>query len=201
MNRAKSVIGKLALNKSFFLLCDVQDRFRPLIHNFESVLWVANTMSKASNILNVPMIITEQYPKALGHTCKEIELPPHQRIFEKKKFSMLDDEVSKHLEEEESFKERRQAVLFGIEAHVCVQQTALELIERDYEVHIIADGTSSQRKFDRDVAFDRMRQAGAFVTTSESALFQLVGSADFTHFKAISSLSTSKTSPRPDQGS
>jgi nicotinamidase-related amidase len=89
-----------------------------------------------------------------GNTCKEIELDPNQKVFAKKKFSMVDEPILQYIEQEASFKGRKQAVLYGIEAHVCVLQTALDLIEKDYEVHIVADGVSSQRKFDRDVAFD-----------------------------------------------
>jgi hypothetical protein len=82
----------------------------------------------------------------------------------------------------------KSVVLSGIEAHVCIQQTALDLIEQGYEVHIVADGTYSQRDADRDVAFERMRSAGAFVTTAESALFMLLGDKDSPSFKAISQL-------------
>jgi hypothetical protein len=189
-------LGRLLLNNSSFWLCDVQERFRPLIHNFPSVLWVASTMTKASKILNIPMVVTEQYPKALGHTCSEVGLT-NQSIFEKKKFSMLDEGVTKYIEQDQILKARKQAVLFGIEAHVCILQTAFDLLERDYEVHVVADGISSQRKFDRDVAIERLKQSGAYLTTSESILFQLIGSADHELFKQVSALVNAKAE-RPD---
>ena len=88
-------------------------------------------------------------------------------------------------------------VLFGIEAHVCILQTAIDLLEAGKEVHVVADGTSSQRQADRMVAFERLRQMGVFVSTSESIVFQLVGNAKDACFKAISELSKEA---RPDPG-
>lgn len=76
-------------------------------------------------------------------------------------------------------------VLFGIEAHVCVQQTALDLLRMGYDVHVVADGTSSQNESDRAFAFERLRQCGAFITTYESVLFQLLGDAKHPHFKLV----------------
>ena len=80
------------------------------------------------------------------------------------------------------------AVIFGLETHVCVQQTCLDLLEKGYEVHVVADGCSSQRQFDRNTALERLRASGAFVTTSESVLFMLMKDSKYEHFKAISGL-------------
>ena len=88
-------------------------------------------------------------------------------------------------------------VLFGIEAHVCVQQTALDLLRLGYDVHVVADGTSSQNDSDRTFAFERLRQCGAFITTYESVLFQLLGDAKHPNFKAVQPIF--KT-PRVDNG-
>mmetsp|Transcript_29822 Transcript_29822/g.81837 ORF Transcript_29822/g.81837 Transcript_29822/m.81837 type:complete len:108 (+) Transcript_29822:398-721(+) len=82
----------------------------------------------------------------------------------------------------------RAVVLFGVETHVCVQQSALDLLELGYEVHVLADGVSSQRAVDRDTAIERMRQAGVFVTTTESVLFELTRSKDHAKFKIVSAL-------------
>jgi isochorismate hydrolase len=84
--------------------------------------------------------------------------------------------------------ERKTIVLFGIEAHVCVQQTALDLLEKGYDVHILVDGVSSSRALERGVALRRMAQAGAYLTTAESLIFMLVGSAGHPQFRAISGL-------------
>ena len=112
-------------------------------------------------------------------------------MFEKKLFSMITPEVDEFLRENEDIAERKKAVIFGIESHVCVLQTVLDLIDRDYEVHLVTDGISSQRKIDRTTALHRLGQQ-AFLTTSESLVFQLVGSADHENFKAISALAKDK---------
>ncbi|KAF0977525.1 hypothetical protein FDP41_003517 [Naegleria fowleri] len=199
MNKA---IGKLHRNRALFFCCDIQDRFRNLIHNFPSVLYVASMMNQASSLMNIPFIATEQYVKAFGKTCPEVNLPNPPKedyyLFEKKKFSMLTEDVKKVLEK---YPQRDQIVLFGIEAHVCVLQTALDLLEANKEVHVLADGTSSQRSFDRSVAFERMRQSGAFITSCESALFQMMEGADYEKFKEVSALMNPKLSQlRPHPG-
>jgi maltooligosyltrehalose synthase len=91
----------------------------------------------------------------------------------------------------------RSVALFGIEAHVCVLQTALDLRDAGYDVHVVADGVSSTRQADRAIAFERMKQAGCFFTTSESLVFQLCETAQFPRFKEVSALMKEK---RPESG-
>jgi nicotinamidase-related amidase len=124
----------------------------------------------------------------------DIKSEPAVPVFEKRLFSMLTPAVDVYLREECA--NRKHAVLFGIEAHVCVLQTALDLLERDYTVHLVVDGVSSQRELDRTVGIERARQSGALVTSCESVLFQLMGSADHPSFKAVSALVTEKR-PEP----
>jgi isochorismate hydrolase len=97
---------------------------------------------------------------------------------------MLTEQVQEHL----TSLNKSSYVLFGIEAHVCVQQTALNLLEQGHDVHIVADGVSSQQPYDREIALHRMSQAGAFLTTAQSASFMLMQSADHANFKAVSKL-------------
>merc|ERR1712232_1359958 len=99
-------------------------------------------------------------------------------------FSMLTTEVRDHLKP----LNKTIYILVGIEAHVCVQQTALDLLEQGHDVHIIVDGVSSQQPFDREIALKRMSQAGAWLTTAQSAAFMLMQSADHPNFKAVSKL-------------
>jgi len=129
------------------------------------------------------VIATEQNPRALGKTVSEIDVA-RVSVHEKMKFSMLIPEVEQKLKDLNT----RSVVLFGIEAHVCVLQTALDLLERQYEVHVLADGTSSTHTSDRVIAFDRLRQSGAFLTSSQSVLFQLMEDATFPRFKEIQAL-------------
>lgn len=107
----------------------------------------------------------------------------------KRQFSMLTaDAVLPRLERERTANGRTQCVVAGIEAHVCVLQTAMELIERGYEVHLVADGVSSQRQLDRSVGLRRAMQAGAFVDCTEGVIFQWMRSSQHPHFKALSAI-------------
>eukprot|EP01087_Luapelamoeba_hula_P020812 TRINITY_DN715_c3_g3_i5.p1 TRINITY_DN715_c3_g3~~TRINITY_DN715_c3_g3_i5.p1 ORF type:complete len:179 (-),score=33.88 TRINITY_DN715_c3_g3_i5:113-649(-) len=162
-------LGKLRPQNTLFMLCDVQERFRNTISHFPSVTHVASTMLKAAPVFEIPVIVTEQYPKALGHTVAELPVgtTPNTNVFAKLKFSMLTDEVRSKMRDADN-SARKSVVLFGIEAHVCVLQTALDLLEEDYDVHILADGTSSSRTYERDIAFKRLRkESGVYITTSE----------------------------------
>jgi len=96
----------------------------------------------------------------------------------------MTDEVQAHVDK----LDKQSFLLVGIEAHVCLLQTALDLLEQGKDVHVIVDGVSSQQPIDREVALERMSQAGAFLTTAQSAAFMLMRSADHENFKAVSKL-------------
>mmetsp|Transcript_16256 Transcript_16256/g.21363 ORF Transcript_16256/g.21363 Transcript_16256/m.21363 type:complete len:139 (-) Transcript_16256:453-869(-) len=116
-------VAKLSMDNTVFLVCDIQERFRSLIHKFDHMVLTSAMMVKAANVMKIPCVVTEQYPKALGHTCSELNVANTEtvKVFEKSLFSMLTPEVSDHLKA----LNRTSAVLFGVESHVCVQQTAL----------------------------------------------------------------------------
>ncbi|KAJ1725457.1 hypothetical protein LPJ53_000387 [Coemansia erecta] len=177
-------LGRLNARSTAFLLCDIQERFRPGIHAFESVVQVAQKMTQASKILSIPLLVTEQYPKGLGHTAAEIDISHAQLVEAKSKFSMLTEGVRKKLEDLGI----TSVVLFGIESHVCVMQTCLELLDNKYDVHVLADGVSSMNAPEIDIAVRRMAGAGAFVVSSESVLFQLTDDAANPKFREISAL-------------
>ena len=112
-------------------------------------------------------------------------------VFSKKKFSMLTPEVEAKLAEmqaEEGQAPFESFIVVGLETHVCVQQTCLDLLAKGHDVHLAADGISSMRAFDRTVALERLRAACAFVTTAESLVFELLGDATHPNFKACSAL-------------
>merc|ERR1719284_2202850 len=140
-------------------------------------------MTAASTILEIPLIVTEQYPKGLGRTLHEIDISKGA-VFEKTKFSGVTCKVREHL----SCLDVTGVVLFGLEAHICVQQTCLELLKENLAVYIVADATSSRMHADRMLAFDLIRQAGGYVTTSESILFTLLGDSKHPKFKEIQKL-------------
>ena len=140
----------------------------------------------AAKVLSVPSACTEQYPKGLGSTveplcamisCKEIRAKMH---FSSCRAEGLLDELRGM--------GRRQVVVIGIEAHVCVMQTVLDLLEADFQVYVCVDGVSSRRALDRDVALQRMQQAGAVLTTTESVIFEWLEQAGTPEFKEVAKL-------------
>ncbi|KXJ26844.1 isochorismatase domain-containing protein 2 [Exaiptasia diaphana] len=179
-------LGRLASESTAFLLCDMQEKFRPSIRYFPEIIKVAQRMVTAGNILKIPILATEQYPKGLGNTVNEIDTSAFKdKIFTKTVFSMVTPEVDEELKKMTNVKS---LVLFGIETQVCIMQTALDLLERNYEVHILADGVSSRTMVERMYAIDRLRQSGAFITTSESVLFMLLGNSKHPNFKEVQAL-------------
>jgi nicotinamidase-related amidase len=181
---------RLQPSTCIFLLCDVQERFRESIHKMPAVIAASNRMLRAATALELPVIATEQYPKGLGHTVAELGLS-HEALaahggglFEKTTFSMLDPNVEQTL----ACLKFTDAVIFGIEAHVCVQQTTLDLLERDVNVHLCVDGVSSQRAVDRAAGIHRASHAGAVLTTTESVMMELIRGKEHPSFKAISSI-------------
>jgi isochorismate hydrolase len=188
------VIGKLSPLSTSLFICDVQERFRSVISHMPSVIHVSKTMvrlriakvifqNSVANELKMPVIVTEQYPKALGKTIPELDITKAHH-WEKMTFSMVNTDILALLEKNQT----KSVLLVGIEAHVCVLQTALDLLEKGYDVHVLADGVSSQRPSDRFTALERMKQSGAFITTSESAVFQLMTSANHPAFKCKSDI-------------
>ncbi|PNW79169.1 hypothetical protein CHLRE_09g403034v5 [Chlamydomonas reinhardtii] len=185
---ASRILGKLRPSTSALFVCDVQEKFRPLIAGFPTVIDTTKRMVLGAKCLDIPVLVTEQYPKALGSTVSEVAgvLPPGTPpAFAKTLFSMLTPEVDSWLKTKPDVK---QVMLVGIEAHVCVFQTSLDLIERGYEVHLLTDGVSSSRPHHRAAALQRMAQAGVLFSTSEMALFQLCGDAKHPRFKEVSAL-------------
>ncbi|KAI0227388.1 Isochorismatase domain-containing protein 2 [Lamellibrachia satsuma] len=191
MTKAKS-LGKIAVRSSAFFLCDMQEKFRATISFYPEVLQVAQRMLKTADILDVPVIVTEQYPKGLGPTVSELDVSQCP-VFPKTSFSMLIPAVEEHMKKLEA----KSIMLCGIEAHACIQQTVLDLLEKDYDVHVLVDAVSSRNMVDRMYALQRMRDAGAFLTTSESLLLQLLKDAANPKFRDVQKLIMD---PAPDSG-
>ncbi|XP_060596140.1 isochorismatase domain-containing protein 1-like [Ruditapes philippinarum] len=180
-------LGNIVAGKSVFFCCDMQEKFRPAIQYFSDIVTCASRLLQAAKILDIPVIATEQYSKGLGKTVTELDISHAVGVYDKTKFSMVLPEV------EEKMKELcagdvRHVVLFGIETHVCIQQTVIDLLERGIEVHIVADACSSRSQMDRQFAYERFRAMGVTVTTSEAILLQLVGDKNHAKFKEIQGL-------------
>ncbi|PIK44071.1 hypothetical protein BSL78_19088 [Apostichopus japonicus] len=177
--------GTLSVTCTAFLLCDMQEKFRPAIKHFDEILEVANRLVKTSKILDIPLIATEQYPKGLGKTVEELDIDHAKGVFEKTKFSMVIPAVEEQLSKLPTL---TTVVLFGVETHVCVEQTAIDLVKRGLDVHVVADATSSRSMMDRMIAFEHLRQSGVMVTTSEAVIFQLLGDKENPKFKEVQAL-------------
>jgi nicotinamidase-related amidase len=171
-------------HRSAVLVIDLQEKLVPLIESHERVVWNIRRLLDAAKLFEVPILATEQYPKGLGHTIEAIRrlLPA---VPEKSMFSCR--ECSEHFRRlwEQGV---RQLVVVGIEAHVCVLQTVLDLIAMGFELYVIVDAVGSRFAIDRETALTRMRSAGAILTTCESAMFEWCESSADANFKALSKL-------------
>ncbi|XP_071493131.1 isochorismatase domain-containing protein 1-like [Diadema antillarum] len=178
--------GNISPQTAALFVCDMQEKFKPAIKYFDEITVVTKRLIKGAYILDIPVIVTEQYPSGLGHTVGELELDVNKSVvFSKTKFSMVIPEVVQKLDE---LPEVKSIILVGIEAHVCIQQTALDLLAKGFDVHIVADAVSARSMMDRQFAYERLRQFGAIITTSESVLFQLLGDKNHPKFKEVQAL-------------
>ncbi|KAL1132607.1 hypothetical protein AAG570_010559 [Ranatra chinensis] len=186
--------GSLPLKRTVFFLCDLQEKFRTAVLYFEQVVQSASKLLQASKMLDVPLIVTEQYPQGLGRTVAELDITHAKGVYSKTKFSMITPEVAIQLD---CLCEGNVqcAVLFGLETHICVEQTAAELCAHGIQVHVVADACTSRSQEDRLLALQRLQQIGCFITTTESVLFKLLGDKEHPRFKDIHSLVTKPTPP------
>jgi nicotinamidase-related amidase len=168
------------------LVIDIQDRVHAVMRFREAVETNAVKLIRGCQILNVPILLTEQYPKGLGHTISSIRNALHTALpLQKMTFSCCSsEELMAALQE----KNIRQVAVVGIETHVCVLQTALDLLANNYQVHVVRDAVSSRHELDHQTALQRLQHAGALVTTTEAVLFELMVRADTAEFKEISKL-------------
>lgn len=166
-------------DKTALVVVDVQEGFRPYT-SFASVADASRKLVQAARILSVPTIVSEQYPKGLGHTAPEVGLED-ERPIEKTVFSAARADGF-------DLGKRTQAIVCGIETHVCVSQTVHDLLDRGVEVHVPADAVGSRHTIDYERGLERMERAGAVVTTVEASLFELLERAGTPEFKAVQKL-------------
>ena len=184
--------------RATLFVCDVQEKFAPVIHGFDNCVYVASAMLRASELLEFQALVTEQVPDKLGKTVDALQPLLAERkdvlVVGKTKFSMCTEGAAAFLEARETLAPP-QALLVGLEAHVCVAQTAFDLLDRGWEVFVLVDGVSSIRVGDRAAALRRMEQSGCALTTSEAALFEMIGDATHLKFRDVSKL---VREPRPE---
>ncbi|MFN0199451.1 MAG: hydrolase [Planctomycetaceae bacterium] len=179
----------LSRGNSRLLVIDVQEKLLPHIHESESVVHRCRQLVLGAQTLHVPVWATEQYPRGLGPTTPELAtlLPPP---IEKLSFSAMP--VLDWHQESEANSNRYQVVLCGVESHVCVMQTALDLLANGFRVYLAADAVGSRNRLDWEMAIARLSASGATITTTESVLFEWCEVAGTDEFKAISRIVTGK---------
>ena len=168
--------------RAALVVVDVQEAFRPAVLAFEVVAANAAALVRGAGILGIPVLATEQYPKGLGRTVPEVaEHLNGVEPLEKTCFSAAEAEGF-------DLGGRSQALLCGIESHVCVSQTAHDLLDRGLEVHVARDAVSSRTEENRELGLHKMESAGAVLTSVETALFELLGAAGSDEFKQVQAL-------------
>ena len=175
--------------RTALVVIDVQERLFPAMDadHREEVMRNIKVLTATARRLHLETLVTEQYPKGLGHTLQEVKdaLPAGVQPVEKVAFSCLGADA---------FRSRlaatgaRQLLLAGIEAHVCVLMSALDLLAEGFAVHIVADAVTSRTQANWRLAMAQLRQAGAVVTTTETVLFQLLRQADTDDFRELARL-------------
>lgn len=183
MNRHPKILQR---ENTALLVIDIQERILPVIFEHERVVENAVKLINGFKILNVPVYFTEQYPKGLGPTEPKIKSAlGNAEAIQKMSFSCCG---AGNLFDELKSKNIKQIVVCGIESHVCVMQTVLDLIANGFQVQVAADAVSSRRKFDYETALRRMENNGAEITLTESVLFEMLNVCGTDEFKAISKM-------------
>jgi len=180
------LVSRFLLDRSnaALLVIDVQDRINGVMADQGHVPRLI-TLVEGCSTLEVPVIATEQYPKGLGGTVTDLAgcLPDSPIV--KDTFSCMREPVARAAI---TGVERQQVIVTGIETHVCVLQTVIDLVEDGFEVHVPHDAVNSRRPADKDWALHRMIAAGATITSTESALFELLEVSGTDNFRTVSKL-------------
>jgi len=176
----------LESGRSCLLVIDVQEVLVPAMADPARVIKGAALLMQAANRLAIPVVVSEQYPKGLGPSVAELRaLAPEGAILAKVHFSCAGDPA---LKAKLDGLGRRQVVIVGIEAHVCVLQTAMDLLAEGWEVFVIADATASRTEANHALAMSRLAAAGATIGSVEMALFEWLRLAGTPEFKELSKL-------------
>jgi nicotinamidase-related amidase len=176
----------LTAENTILVVIDIQERLFHAMHDKERLLQNTQKLLSGMRVLEIPVILTEQYPKGLGATLPELkQLLPDIQPIEKLSFSCCQEEPFRR---ELESRQRKQVLLAGIEAHVCVYQTAMELLGLGYEVQVVSDCVSSRDAGNKGVALAKVSSAGAGLTSTEMALFELLRAARGDKFKQISNI-------------
>ena len=176
----------LSQEKALLLVVDIQDAFMDHISKIEAVIERSCIMIEAAQLLELPIIATEQYPQGLGRTTEKVQkILGNIKYHDKTTFSCMQDPTILAALADTG---RQQVIIIGIESHVCISQTAHDLLAQGFQPYVMADAVASRRKIDHKTALPRMRHAGVIVSTTEAAIFELMVSSKNKVFRDISKL-------------
>ncbi len=174
---------KVTRDEAVLVLVDMQERLADVMEHRDAVVGASLLLARAATILGIPVMVTRQYPRGLGDTVPELlEVVGDVEPVDKVTFSCL---------EEPAFRERlvslgrRQVILAGMEAHICITQSALALLSHGFDAVVAADAVCSRRDSDRDLALARLRAEGVVVAPSESVIYEALGCAGTPEFRAV----------------
>lgn len=191
-NKAPTFRSPMLMNAhdTVVVVIDMQEKLLPVIENGDALIDSVALLVKGARLLSVPVFCTEQYPQGLGKTVTGLELGPTKAsepsdTFEKKMFSFRE---SAALAQQIRSYQAHNLVIVGIEAHICVLQSALDAIAMGFNVFVCTDAIGARREHDRAIALRRLESCGVTLTTVESALFELCETANHPQFKSISQL-------------
>ena len=174
--------GRLDSERTLFIIIDIQDTLLKKCHEWERMAERSIVFTQFSHVVNMPLVMTEQYPKGLGRTNLQVLEAAGSDPIPKTTFNCFGNvEFMRKVEAHGP----KTLVIAGIEAHVCVLQTALDAIQRGYGVHVLEDACSSRADWMAQNAYGQMAQAGVVVTNTESAMFEMVGDSADPLFKRM----------------
>jgi nicotinamidase-related amidase len=175
--------AKLDRERAALVVIDLQEGFRKAIPPFDQIARAAGTLVEGAKVVGIPIVVTEQYPKGLGHTVPEVadHLPAGTEPIDKVCFSALEADRF-------DLQGADQALVCGGETHVCVNQTVLDLLARGIDVHVAEDAVGSRSKQNWRLGLNKVECAGATLTSVETALFELVRRAGTDDFKQVQKL-------------
>jgi nicotinamidase-related amidase len=177
----------LEIDNSVLVVVDVQEAFRKAIPDFAEVVSRISLAIRGFQVLGRPIVVTEQYPKGLGRTAEELllSMPDDASFIEKATFSSYAEPA--FVAELEKY-QAKQVVLCGVEAHVCVNQTAHDLLQDGYQVHLLTDCVASRYQHDRDAGLNKMFASGVVPSSMEMALFEMMRDSRHEKFKDVQAL-------------
>lgn len=171
-------------NSSCLLVIDIQDKLVPAVHENETLIKNTRWLVELAKLVDVPVLTSEQYPQGLGGTVAELkEILPEDGFMDKQHFSCIADSACN---EKINSIRPNQVIIVGMEAHVCVLQTAIQLKQQAREVYVVADCVSSRNPYDKEMALERLRNCGVHIVTKEMVGFEWIQQSGTPEFKEFS---------------